>query len=128
MQDGRGRCVGVLVGDVVTNQLLDLLRDLKRRSPGDEFPCLLDKTGLILMSTDPQAHLLSPLADLRSGALQAALNSTNDGYLVYEGSHGHNLMAGYISLPSYGDNKAGSWRLISLASYDAIMKPVSASF
>jgi Cache domain len=126
VQDGRGRCVGVLVGDVVTNQLLDLLQDLKRRAPGGEFPCLLDKAGLVLMSTDPQAHLLSPHADVKSGALRAMPNSANDGYLVYEGSH--KLMAGYTRLPSYGDNKAGSWRLISLASYDAIMKPISASF
>jgi hypothetical protein len=80
------------------------------------------------MSADPQAHLLSTHADMGSGALRAALNNPNDGYLVYEGSHGRKLMAGYIGLSTYGDNKAGSWRLVSLATYDAIMKPVSASF
>jgi CheY-like chemotaxis protein len=106
VQDGRGRCVGVVVGDVVTSQLLDLLQDLKRRAPGDEFPCLLDNAGLVLMSTDPQAHLLSTHADVRSGALRPALNNRNDGYLVYDGSHGHKLMAGYTSLPTYGDNNA----------------------
>ena len=128
VQDGKGLCVGVLVGDVVTSQLLDLLQDLKRRAPGDEFPCLLDRAGLILMSTDPQVRLLSTHPDVRSGALRTALESRADGYLVYEGSHGHKLMAGYIGLPTYGDNKAGSWRLVSLASYDAIMEPVSVSF
>jgi Cache domain len=128
VQDGRGRCAGVLVGDVVTTQLLSLLQDLNRQAPGDEFPCLLDKSGHVLMSTDPQAHLLLTHADVKSGALQAALNSPNDGYLVYEGSRGHKLMAGYIGLPTYGDNKVGGWSLVSLASYDAIMKPVSASF
>jgi signal transduction histidine kinase/CheY-like chemotaxis protein len=128
VQDGRGRCAGVLVGDVVTTQLLGLLQDLNRQAPGDEFPCLLDKAGHVLMSTDPQAHLLSTHADVKSGALRAVLNSQNDGYLVYEGSHGHKLLAGYIGLPTYGDNKVGGWSLVSLASYDAIMKPVRASF
>jgi signal transduction histidine kinase/CheY-like chemotaxis protein len=128
VQDGRGRCAGVLVGDIVTAQLLDLLQDLSRQAPGDEFPCLLDKAGHVLMSTDPQAHLLSTHGDVRSGALRTALNSPKDGYLIYEGSHGRKLMAGYIGLPAYGDNKVGSWRLVSLATYDAIMKPVSASF
>ena len=52
VQDGAGRCVGVLVANVVTRQLLDLLQDLKQRAPGDEFPCLLDKAGRVLMSTD----------------------------------------------------------------------------
>ena len=36
-------------------------------------------------------------------------------------------MAGYTGLATYGDNKAGGWRLISLASYEAIMKPVGRS-
>ena len=128
VQDSRGRCVGVLVANVVTSQLLDLLQDLKRRAPGDEFPCLLDKAGLVLMSTDPQAHLLSTHADVKNGALWTALKSRDDGYLVYDGSHGHKLMAGYTSLPIYGDNKAGGWRLISLASYEAIMRPVTGAF
>ena len=128
VQDSRGRCVGVLVANVVTSQLLDLLQDLKRRAPGDEFPCLLDKAGLVLMSTDPQAHLLSTHADVKNGALWTALKSRDDGYLVYDGSHGHKLMAGYTSLPIYGDNKAGGWRLISLASYEAIMRTVTGSF
>ena len=39
VQDGRGRCVGVLVANVVTTQLLDLLQDLKRRAPGGAVPC-----------------------------------------------------------------------------------------
>jgi hypothetical protein len=107
VQDGKGRCAGVLVGDIVTTQLLDLLQDLSRQAPGDEFPCLLDKAGHVLMSTDPQAHLLSTHADVRSGALRAALDSSKDGYLIYEGSHGRKLMAGYTALPTYGDNKVG---------------------
>jgi len=71
------------------------------------FLVCLDKAGLVLMSADPQAHLLSTHADMGSGALRAALNNPNDGYLVYEGSHGRKLMAGYIGLSTYGDNKAG---------------------
>ncbi len=119
--------MGVLVGDTVTTQLLDLLQDLNRQAPGDFSPCLLDKEGHELMSTDPQAHLLSMHADVRSGALRAALNSQKDGSLVYEGSHGRELMAAYVGLPTYGNNKVGGWRVVSLATYYAIMKPVSAS-
>ncbi len=55
---------------------------------------------------------------MTSGALRAPLNSRDNGYLVYTGSQGHKLMAGYARLRTYGANKAGDWRLISLASYD----------
>ena len=128
VQDRAGHCVGVLVGNVVTRQLLDLLQDLKQRFRGDEFPCLLDKEGRILMSTDPHALLLSTHPDVTSGALRAPLNSREDGYLVYMDSHGQKLMAGYTTLWTYGANKAGDWRLIALASYDTIMKPATKAF
>ncbi len=128
VQDSEGRPVGVLVANVLTRQLLWLLQDLKRQAPGDESPCLLDKVGLVLMSTDPHARLLSAHADVTSGALRGALASVNSGHLVYTDSRGHKLMAGYTGLATYGDNNAGGWRLISPASYQTIMKPADESF
>jgi PAS domain S-box-containing protein len=128
VQDSEGRPVSVLIANVLTRQLLWLLQDLKRQAPGDEPPCLLDKAGLVLMSTDPHARLLSAHADVASGALRDALGSVHNGHLVYTDSRGHKLMAGYTGLATYGDNEAGGWRLVSLASYQTIMKPADESF
>ena len=128
IQDASGGHIGVLVANVVTRQLLDVVQDLKKRAPGAEFPCLLTKAGRVLMSADPQAHLLATHPDVISGALRVPMESRDDGYLIYMGSWGHKVMAGYTTLLSYGVNKAGDWRLISLASYDAIMKPATETF
>jgi PAS domain S-box-containing protein len=128
VQDGEGRRVGVLVANVVTSQLLGLLQDLKKRAPGDEFPCLLDKTGRVLMSTDPGAHLLSRHEDVRNGAWGDLINGRGNGYLIYKGADGRKLMAGYTRLQTYGANKTGDWRLITLAAYDAIMQPATQTF
>jgi PAS domain S-box-containing protein len=128
IEDRTGHCVAVLVANLMTRQLLDLLQDLKKRAPGNEFPCLLDDAGRVLMSTDPRARLLSTHPDVASGALQGPLASRDEGYLVYTGSQGHQLMAGYTRLLTYGANHIGGWRLFSLASYAAIMKPVQETF
>jgi PAS domain S-box-containing protein len=128
VQDREGRPVGVLVANVLTRQLLWLLQDLKRQAPGDESPCLLDKSGRVLLSTDLHARLLSAHADAASGALRDALGNFSNGHLVYTDSRGHRLMAGYTVLATYGDNEAGGWRLLSLASYQTIMKPADESF
>jgi hypothetical protein len=114
VEDSEGRPVGVLVANVLTRELLWLLQDLKRQAAGDESPCLLDRAGLLLMSTDPSARL-SAHADVTSGALGAALGSVSSGHLVYTDSLGHKLMAGYTGLATYGDNKSGGWRLVSPA-------------
>jgi two-component system sensor histidine kinase/response regulator len=128
VEDSEGHPVGVLVADVLTRQLLWLLQDLKRQAPGDEAPCLLNKAGLVLMSADPLTRQVSAQADLTSEALRAALGTVSNGHLVYTDSRGHKLMAGYTGLATYGDNEAGGWRLISLASYEVIMKPADESF
>jgi signal transduction histidine kinase/DNA-binding response OmpR family regulator/HAMP domain-containing protein len=128
VEDSEGHPAGVLVANVLTRQLLWLLQDLKRQAPGEESPCLLDKAGQVLMSADPQTRQVSAHTDLTIGALRAALWSVSNGHLVYTDPRGHKLMAGYTGLATYGDNKAGGWRLISLVSYETIMKPADESF
>ena len=128
VQDSEGRPVSVIVANVLTRQLLGLLQDLKQQAPGDEFPYLLDKAGLVLMSADPRARLLSAPADVTRGELRAAMGGANNGHLVYTDFRGHKLMAGYSGLAVYGDNNSGGWRLISPASYRTIMKPADDSF
>jgi signal transduction histidine kinase/CheY-like chemotaxis protein/HPt (histidine-containing phosphotransfer) domain-containing protein/HAMP domain-containing protein len=60
--------------------------------------------------------------------LLAPLSDRANGYLVFPGSHGHKVMAGFATLSTYGANKIGDWRLITLSSYQAIMKPATETF
>jgi HAMP domain-containing protein len=128
VQDAAGHTTSVLVSDIVTDPLRVLLEDLKRRAPGDGSACLLDKGGLVLMTTDPQATLLFPHPDVTGGALRAPMGQNASGYLVYRDAHGRQKMAAYSRLRAYGANQAGEWRLVTLASYDAILAPVTESF
>jgi PAS domain S-box-containing protein len=128
VKDAAGYTVGVLVADIPTNPLRDLLQDLKRHALGDESACLLDKGGLILMTTEPQAPLLSLHPDVISDALRLPLSQNANGYLVYWDTHRRQMMVGYSRLRAYGANQAGDWRLVTLASYDAILAPVTQSF
>src|ERR1700732_2381628 len=79
VQDSEGHTVDVVVGNVLTRQLLGLLQDLKQQAPGDEFPCLVDKSGLVLMSADPRARLISAPGEVTGGALRAAMGAANNG-------------------------------------------------
>jgi two-component system sensor histidine kinase/response regulator len=128
VQDSTGHAVSVLVGDIATGPLRDLLEDLKRNASGNESACLLDKGGLVLMTTEPEVALLSLHPDVNSGALQVALSQNASGNLVYWDAHGRQQMAGYSRLRSYGANQVGGWRLTTLASYNVILAPVTQSF
>ena len=128
VKDADGYTVGVLVADIPTNPLRGLLQDLKEAAPGEGSACLLDKENLILVTTGPQMPLLSPHPDLASGALRVSLGQNASGYVVYRDAHGRQQMAGYCQLRAYGANRAGDWRLITLAPYDSILAPVKQSF
>jgi len=107
VQNEAGHTVGVLVADVLTESLRDLLEDLKRHAPIGSSACLLDKGGLVLMTTSPQATLLSPHPDVTGGALRASLGKNSSGYLVYRDSGGVRRMAACTRLGTYGSNQVG---------------------
>ena len=104
VHDSTGHAVSVLVGDIATDPLRDFLEDLKRNDSGNESACLLDKGGLVLMTTEPEVALLSLHPDVNSGALQVTLGQNASGNLVYWDAHGRQQMAGYSRLRSYGAN------------------------
>ena len=128
VRDSTGHTVSVLVGDIATGPLRDLLEDLKRDASWNESACLLDKGGVVLMTTEPEMALLSLHPDVNSGAFQVTLGQNASGNLVYWDARRRQQVAGYSRLKSYGANQAGDWRLITLASYDAILAPVAQSF
>ena len=128
VNDSAGNFVGVLVGSMMTGQLRALLQGLKQSALGDNSPFLLDKDGRVLMTMDSSASLLSVHPDVTNGPLRTLLSSGDTGYLVYKDSRGHQVMAGYAAMWNYSASSVGDWRLISLASYDAIMKPATEIF
>jgi PAS domain S-box-containing protein len=128
IKDGAGNLVGVLVGNLMTGQLRALLQGLKQSTLGDNSPFLLDRDGRVLMTMDSSASLLSVHPDMTNGPLRSLLSSGDAGYLAYTGSSGHQIMASYTSLWNYSASAAGQWRLISLASYDAVIKPATEIF
>ena len=65
---------------------------------------------------------------MTGGALRAPLGQNGSGYLIYRGAHGRQQMAGYSRLRAYGANQTGNWWLVTLASYEAILAPVTQSF
>jgi methyl-accepting chemotaxis protein len=89
---------------------------------------LLDKEGRVLITTDPQQSLGSTLTDLSTEALRMSLSRHDQGYLVYSAARERKLMAGYTGLWKDDALLGGDWRLITLASYDAIMEPVTETF
>jgi PAS domain S-box-containing protein len=127
VHDSGGRYVGLLVADLATNSLMDLLKDIRHRLPGDEHVDLLDSTGRVLISTDPDAKVLQPHRDAKA-IFAPRVDAEDKSYLVHTDYHGHQVMTAFASLWNHGVDKADRWRLVASAQYAVIMAPVVVAY
>jgi PAS domain S-box-containing protein len=122
--DAQGHCWGVLTANLVTRHLRDLLKDLERRSSGEQSAFLLDQEGHVLVANKASQSGLGLDSQVTSTSVAAEFGRQGKGYLIFQNSAGSILMAGYARLWPYGANGAGNWRLVSTTPYDLIMRPL----
>ena len=127
VHDNSGRYLGTLIADLATNQLEDLLQDVRHRMPGDDHVYLLDNAGRVLISTDPDAKLLLAHPDAQS-IFAPEVAAGSKGYLTYTDAQGHKSMTGYASLWTHGVDQSDRWQLVASAPYAVIMQPVVVAY
>jgi len=116
--------IGLLVSEVNVTELFDVVADIDQQTIGDEYAYLVDDPGNILITTDPNARLLSPHKDLAIESLQAKLEGDMNGYAIYNNSDNRKVISGYADLGEYGAEMTGDWSLLATAPYDTIMAPL----
>ncbi len=122
------KVIGVLVSEVNVTELFDIVADIDQQTIGDEYAYLVDDPGNVLITTDPNTHLLSPHKDLAIESLQAKLEGDMDGYAIYNNTDNRKVISGYADLGEYGAEMTGDWSLLATAPYDTIMAPLFALF
>ena len=119
-----GNVIGVLVGTVNVQFIKDIIYDIDNRTIGNEYAYLVNSTGDVVISGNPETVILQPHPDLSLKDLQQKLKNEEDGYIIYKNSKGKKVISGFSDLAEYGTDKVGNWSLISTAPYDDIMVPI----
>ena len=114
----------VLVGVVNIDLIRNVVSEIERSTPGNEFSYLVDAQGRVIISRDTSVHLLAPHPDLENPGFREMVLERKKGFAIYENSRRHKVISGAADLQRYGDNRAGDWALISTAEYETIMQPV----
>lgn len=122
--DLNGNIIGVLVGFVNIQFLRDIVYNIDKRTIGDEYAYLVNDSGEILISANPEIKTLQPHQDLTISHLYQKLEGDEDGFLIYKNSKGIKVISGYADLSEYGTEKVGDWSLVSTAPYNKIMNPI----
>jgi len=119
-----GEKLGVLIGRVNISTIIKTVHQLDEHTIGDEYAYLVDRTGKVLISLDPNSETLQSHRDAKIKNLSAKLASDEDGYLIYNTADQRKVMSAYADLNEFGSDLAGDWSLFTIAPYSEIMAPI----
>jgi len=127
VQDARQH-VGVVVAELLDAPFEEMLSEISERTVGDQRAYLVDVSGERVLSSvdnDNGEALHTVLAT--NPELLARLRTEDAGWAVVERTKEPVLVA-FTRLPTYGANRAGGWRVVTIAPYAHVIAPVREMF
>jgi signal transduction histidine kinase/DNA-binding response OmpR family regulator len=128
MQDSQQHVGGVLVAELLDAPFEEILRDISERAIGTQQAYLMEVGGNSVLSSDRvngDERLRSVLA--AHPELLRRMNRDDAGWALVERTDEPMLVA-FTRLPTYGANRAGGWRVVTIAPYAQVIAPVREMF
>ncbi|MET0533177.1 MAG: ATP-binding protein, partial [Steroidobacter sp.] len=127
LHDSKPSLGGVLVAELLDAPFEELLSEINERSVGGQGAYLLDANGAqVLGFGSDNGSALSTMLDANP-ALLARINREDSGWELVADSNEAVLVA-FTRLPTYGANRAGGWRVVTIAPYSEVIAPVREMF
>jgi PAS domain S-box-containing protein len=126
--DRDGQTEGALVGEVESRYLTEILREIDNRTVGDKHAHLVDRTGVIVLTSSPDRKRKSTHPDFVLPPVQQSVAAGDRGALVYHDASGRKLISGFTRLRAFGDNQVGGDFLFATAPYADVIAPVRSQF
>ncbi|HEY0684797.1 MAG TPA: ATP-binding protein [Steroidobacter sp.] len=126
--DDKHRPGGVLIAELLDAPFEEMLRDISKRIRGTQRAYLIEPNGDKLLSSDPmdrgQQLRLVMQAD---PTLLERMSRNEAGWTLVE-REGEFVLVAFTRLPTYGVNRAGGWRVVTIAHYADVIAPVRHMF
>ena len=120
---------GVLIAELLDAPFEEMLRDLGDRGAGAQQAYVIGiETQELLLSSEAVPNDERMNAVLRADpTLIARMNQDDSGWALVEHTDEPVLVA-FARLPTYGINRVGGWRVITIAPYAEVIAPVQKMF
>lgn len=128
VRDFKDHVGGVLVGEMLDAPFEEMLRDVGERATGAQQAYLIEPDGQQLLSSetaDDGGRLRSILA--ADPTLLERMRGQDAGWALIQ-RPGEPVLVAFTRLPTYGANRAGGWRVITIARYADVLAPVREMF
>ncbi|WP_293858956.1 ATP-binding protein, partial [Steroidobacter sp.] len=128
IRDAKQHVGGVLIAELLDAPFEEMLRDIGKRATGARQAYLIDLNGDELLSSDPadRGKRLSSVLTADPTLLER-MGRSDAGWALVERS-GEPVLVAFTRLPTYGANRAGGWRVVTIAHYADVIAPVREMF
>jgi signal transduction histidine kinase/DNA-binding response OmpR family regulator len=127
IQDSRQHVGGVLIAELLNAPFEEMLSEISQRTVGDQRAYLVEVSGeRVLSSVHDDGEALHTVLDAAPDLL-ARISREDAGWALVEHTKEPVLVA-FTRLPTYGANRAGGWRVITIAPYADVIAPVREMF
>jgi len=123
----RGEKRGILIAELLNAPLQESLRDASRRPFGEDQSYLLDVQGRVLLSGRATGREVFRQTLAANPELTTKLTERETGWISFHRGEAP-VVAAYTTLPTYGANRAGGWRVATIAPYADVVAPVRRMF
>ena len=118
--------IKILLVEINLETVTRIVADFDDRVIGAKYVYLVDNSGRVIVSADPESSLLSSYPDLsvRPELLDNFSLQGDVGSVIYRDNKGEEVMAGFADMDEFGVNKAMDWSIIAVAPIADITRPV----
>jgi signal transduction histidine kinase/DNA-binding response OmpR family regulator len=126
--DSKQRVGGILIAELLDAPFEEMLSEISERTVGGQHAYIVEVGGERVLSSDrhDDGEALRSIVVAAPGLL-ARIDKEDAGWALVTHTEEPVLVA-FTRLPTYGANRAGGWRVITIAPYADVIAPVRAMF
>ncbi len=125
--DDNTALIGLLSVEVNLVNIAQIVSFLGKQTNKDKYVYIIDNDGRVVISADTAVKFKQPFSTLKTQSELLGVFSSHDKVdnIIYTDHFGDEVMASYVDMAEFGENKALDWNIISIKPMNEIIAPVS---
>jgi signal transduction histidine kinase/CheY-like chemotaxis protein len=128
VRDANNHIGGVMIAELLDAPFEEMLRDISKRATAERQAYLIELDGDKLLGSQAAGDDKSLRSVLKADPMLLDRMSRDDAGWVLIKNTDQPMLVAFTRLPTYGANRAGGWRVVTIANYADVIAPLREMF